>query len=384
MIERGRAWEAIQALRACWLDEYGDEKGAQRWRVDAKRIKGECGAAMRYVIAYISKNIDGDDAMPSDFIDHETGVSGVEGAKRAQMWARLWGIRQFQFFGTPSVGVWRELRRCAADAESAAMLERVRDLAADQYPTVARAAAGVLVGDDEPLREGAARAMGCADTLAMLLELQKVARGFAGSPVALFGEAFKAADRGEYGQFLSTQQVEPIALVKADYVNAYGETVAKVVGVASSRGRMITHQEGWAIRWGAKQEAEGIEQIRVPAPAALSPDRVADVVGAGGVGRAGAKRPTLGLVSITVTGDGNLPPSEAERETVASRMADALAMPMPAKRFSFCETPEYRAEVVERAENAALARDLVARDAGRWWASDEYRRYRQRCASRWL
>jgi len=66
----------------------------------------------RILVKYLSKNIDGKHIDT----DYETGRSGDDAAKRVVAWARLNRIRQFQFMGSPSVTVWRELRRLGKDA----------------------------------------------------------------------------------------------------------------------------------------------------------------------------------------------------------------------------------------------------------------------------
>lgn len=76
-------------------------------RFDAKRIDYSKGTAAGYVAKYISKNINGEQFMDADKYDH----SMTESAPRIEAWASVWGIRQFQFIGLPSVTVWREVRR---------------------------------------------------------------------------------------------------------------------------------------------------------------------------------------------------------------------------------------------------------------------------------
>lgn len=91
------------------LEEDGDEKGAKRRRCTFKLIDKEKGSATAYVSKYISKNIDA--LGMDDLLADETGKPAKEAAARAKAWATLWNIRQFQFVGGASVGVWRELRR---------------------------------------------------------------------------------------------------------------------------------------------------------------------------------------------------------------------------------------------------------------------------------
>ncbi|KAB2966330.1 MAG: replication endonuclease [Zoogloea sp.] len=103
----------IALVREYALRDNGDEAGAQRRRIRVEHIDPAKGSAVGYIAKYISKNLDahGIDA------DHEAAPGAVpsETAARAEAWAALWGIRQFQDFGCPPVGVWRELRRVPAD-----------------------------------------------------------------------------------------------------------------------------------------------------------------------------------------------------------------------------------------------------------------------------
>lgn len=103
----------IALVREYALRDNGNEPGAHKRRVKVTHIDPAKGSAVAYIAKYISKNID---AHGID-TDHEAAPGAVpsETAARAQAWAALWGIRQFQDFGCPPVGVWRELRRIPAD-----------------------------------------------------------------------------------------------------------------------------------------------------------------------------------------------------------------------------------------------------------------------------
>ncbi|MHB1938670.1 MAG: replication endonuclease [Acidobacteriaceae bacterium] len=125
--------DALRVLRRYALQVDGDEPGAQDARFKAVRIdnaprmrKGKLvtGSAAAYIAKYIAKSIDG----YGGDLATTSGISGkgVErdlfgsdpnaSAERVVAWARTWGIRQFQFFGGPPVGPWRELRRLRSGA----------------------------------------------------------------------------------------------------------------------------------------------------------------------------------------------------------------------------------------------------------------------------
>jgi hypothetical protein len=104
----------ITTLRDYALAESPDEPGAQDRRFTAIRIDPAKGTGSGYVSKYIGKNIDGKHVGT----DYEGECTATESAKRVEAWASLWRIRQFQFFGTPSVTPWRELRRLDAVPET--------------------------------------------------------------------------------------------------------------------------------------------------------------------------------------------------------------------------------------------------------------------------
>jgi len=89
------------------LQEFGDEKGAKQHRIIIKNHDPKQGSVTGYMAKYISKGISGLDVGE----DYETGLDAEDSTVRLLAWKSLWGIRQFGFFGSPSVTVWRELRR---------------------------------------------------------------------------------------------------------------------------------------------------------------------------------------------------------------------------------------------------------------------------------
>ena len=100
---------ALEALaRAYALADHPDEPGAAEHRFKVVRIDRRRGRAAGYVAKYVAKAVDG---FGVDVDRH--GNPGDRAAARIRAWSSTWSIRQFQFFGAPPVGVWRELRRAA-------------------------------------------------------------------------------------------------------------------------------------------------------------------------------------------------------------------------------------------------------------------------------
>jgi len=115
---------ARQILRRYMMQDEGGENGARQHRFNFKPAETGKGAAA-YAAAYVSKNING--AGMDGEADTEAGGYISEGVKRVDAWASHWGIRQFQFFGMPKVGIWRTLRRIEASSLPAdSQIERAR------------------------------------------------------------------------------------------------------------------------------------------------------------------------------------------------------------------------------------------------------------------
>lgn len=100
------------------------EPGAKLHRFRAEAIDAARGDAAGYVAKYVAKNIDGFGVG----LDEETGRKAGAMVRRCDTWAAAWRIRQFQFFGTPAVGVWRELRKQEGTV-AVAEIERARQAA---------------------------------------------------------------------------------------------------------------------------------------------------------------------------------------------------------------------------------------------------------------
>ena len=106
-------------LHHYWLQEDGQERGAQDNRVCIKRMNR--GGAAGYVAKYIAKSVghvaltEHQDLVNGDQIRMEFGEETSQGHQRVDAWAACWGIRQFQTIGMPSVTAWRELRRVSKD-----------------------------------------------------------------------------------------------------------------------------------------------------------------------------------------------------------------------------------------------------------------------------
>lgn len=99
--------QLIETLRTYALRDTPNEPGAAERRFVVKRIDPTKGSAVGYVAKYIAKSIDGEGVDTDD----ETDAAGSDASMRVVTWARLWAIRQFQFFGVPAITPTRELYR---------------------------------------------------------------------------------------------------------------------------------------------------------------------------------------------------------------------------------------------------------------------------------
>lgn len=107
--------DMLAVLRDYALQDSPEEvMGREDVRFKVEHIDSTKGSAVGYVAKYLSKNINGKqfarENVEGDNLDrygHELETI----APRIEAWASTWGIRQFQPFGLPDVGVWRELRR---------------------------------------------------------------------------------------------------------------------------------------------------------------------------------------------------------------------------------------------------------------------------------
>ena len=209
---QARTLDAI--IRAQWLKEYGDERGAAANRVNIKRMTA--GGAAGYVAKYIAKSvghhaIEGHlDETQGQLFDVRTG--DVPGYRRVDAWASTWGIRQFQAIGMPPVSVWRELRRVTSDQAETA---RVQWRDATAWAAWSASGAKWISGNE-----------GIADWCRYMRAMGGHARGRC-------GWALRVACRP----------------APAGAVNHYGEaiTAGKAVGVACASGRwLISRRIAWA------------------------------------------------------------------------------------------------------------------------------------------
>jgi hypothetical protein len=123
-------------LRAYAMADSPNEAGAAKRRFGVEAIDPSKGSAVGYVAKYVSKSIDGEGVD----IDHESGRSGAEKARRTVAWSRLWTLRQFQFFGVPAITPTRELyRHDGQGLGSPALIEAHQATKANDYAAWLRA-----------------------------------------------------------------------------------------------------------------------------------------------------------------------------------------------------------------------------------------------------
>ncbi|PJC85695.1 hypothetical protein CSW98_14050 [Vibrio sp. HA2012] len=106
-----------------FFDDGKPKTKAQKARFDYKVLDGSQGA-VAYIAKYISKNVDGYGL--DGLTDLETKKALLQDTvKNVTAWSRSFAFRQFQFQKTPSVTVWRELRRIE-DKQEYCLFEKAR------------------------------------------------------------------------------------------------------------------------------------------------------------------------------------------------------------------------------------------------------------------
>jgi hypothetical protein len=119
-----QAVQMQEIIEAYALEEDGDEAGAKKNRVKLVQIEANKGTAAGYIVKYVCKNIDGfgvgdhkafENGSTYNIATDFFGNVELTASQRVTYWAQVWGIRQFQQIGGVPIGVWREVRRIAAD-----------------------------------------------------------------------------------------------------------------------------------------------------------------------------------------------------------------------------------------------------------------------------
>lgn len=204
-------------------------------RFDAKLIDPAKGSAAGYVLKYVTKNINGKQfsrqGVEGDHLDtygHDLKTS----APRIEAWAACWGIRQFQFFGLPSVTVWRQTRKIR---EAADLLEWLETCEPDP------------------------------------------------GTAALMGKLWKACDAGEWAEFLrlmggpmtrrDEQPVKPWVIDRLMgtghgelQTGAYGDVKRSIIGVVVNGVECVTQQHFWRTEHIPKATEAAPEGLTFDAP----------------------------------------------------------------------------------------------------------------------
>ena len=185
----------------------GNEAGAKKHRFTAVAIDSNKGSAAGYVAKYVAKNIDGED-LEKDLY----GNDAKQSAKGIDSWASTYNIRQFQFIGSPSVTVWRELRRLANSKQS-------HDIDLLKSPALYKA-------------------MLAADTA-----------DWAAYVMVMGGIGVKAKDRPIKSLYLKGESIDrDTGEINQEEITQYGEEKApRVIGLFSKSLEVITHWRQWKI-----------------------------------------------------------------------------------------------------------------------------------------
>ncbi len=106
-VRKEHAERLKELIREAWLAESPEEPGAAEHRVRIEDADPKRGSAANYIAKYITKGTSG------EYLDGDlaTDLPDAEVAYRVRAWARIHGIRQFQFFKCMNAAAWRELRR---------------------------------------------------------------------------------------------------------------------------------------------------------------------------------------------------------------------------------------------------------------------------------
>lgn len=102
----------VKLMRKTWVECEPDGEKNGKWakgRFNWKKIDSSKGSAVAYITKYVAKNVFSDDKVSKS--DENESMSLSENSVNVRAWASLWNIRQFQFFGMPSVTTYRELRK---------------------------------------------------------------------------------------------------------------------------------------------------------------------------------------------------------------------------------------------------------------------------------